>query len=126
MVDELVKAPTALVAALHGLGWELRCLDIDRERKTAYVLLRRHDGLRVELVVNHHTTQIIRERDDMTHVPVGRRGDRTVVDRVERRFLGRTRYETPEAGLRGLSEYVVDNGNGKALPAEILPLLLNP
>lgn len=104
----LTRAASSLERSLESLGWQLLNVEIDTERETARIELKRGD-LHVLFDARHGRASLTREMHETRQHRIGRKGDITVVDRIEPRFLGRTRCEDLRAGLQALSHYVADN-----------------
>lgn len=94
--------------ALAAIGWQLLSVDIDIDREAARIELKRGD-LHVMLDARHGRASLTREIHDRRQQRIGRKGDITVVERIEPRLLGRTRCDGLRSGLRTLSHYVADN-----------------
>ncbi len=121
----VASRPTALVHALESLGWALVAVDSDSDRGTARVCLKSTEGRVLTLDRDHiGRLTLTREQQRATTATVGRKGDRSRVDRVETEFLGRMKFTTPDEAFHYLSGYLVDNGNGKQLPSGIIRLLI--
>lgn len=103
--------------SLERLGWNVTSVDIDLVRGTARIELRRGDRL-VTFDARNGRATTTRERIRRTLATVGRRGDVTVVERLQLEFVGRERHEGIRSGLRWLANYVGDNATRPALRGE--------
>ena len=125
-------APSARRAAvrLERLGWRIRTAEINTVTGTARVELAQPGPKSTRVVTldvrADGRNTLTRELEASQRVPVGRRGDRMVVDRLEREFLGRQRLTggLPTA-MRELAHYVAENSTGdRALARDALRPLL--
>lgn len=111
------RAPSAPViasraaVALDRLGWILLAADFNLSSGALRVELRRNDGLMVTLDRDASgRASLTRERVVHYVTTIGRRGDRSPVDRIRHEFIGRERvHGGPRDALRALSNYVGDN-----------------
>jgi hypothetical protein len=109
--------------ALAYSGWELKSVEIDQVNARARIEVSRA-GRHVILDVRQGAASVSRESWDVEQTTVGRRGDRSVVDRVVPRFLGRERFDDVRSALRYFADYVDGNGNGRLVGREAFQLLL--
>lgn len=104
----------AIAEVVVRIGWDLHELEIDRERGRALVELRRGARI-VHLRVDERGAKVERWHR-------GTRGEKHLKDDLwwdvpDDRFLGRESCPTIAEGVAVLTAYLVDNGNGGALPA---------
>ncbi len=129
MSDSIETSNTsALARALERHGWTCVRADINVHENTAFVSLRSDGGLCVHLVADGlGRVSLTREQHDRVQIAVGRRGDRALVERVQVRFVGRTRIEGGvRSGIRALAHYVADNsGLSRQIVSEPFRSLLN-
>lgn len=104
----LTRGASSIERSLEAIGWQLLNVEIDTQRETARIELKRGD-LHVLFDARNGRASLTREMRDTRQQRIGRKGDITVVDRIEPRFLGRTRCENLREGLQALSHYVADN-----------------
>lgn len=104
-------------------GWELRSAEIDMVGRTARIEVSR-GGRRVTLDVRHGRASVSRETWGVEQSAVGRRGDRSVVERIVPHFLGRARFESAPLAIRYFADYIDSNGNGQLIGSHALRLLL--
>lgn len=118
MGDEMTGAANRNLTARHRslevafavLGWELISVEIDETRGTARLDAKR-DGRLVLLHVDHiGRASVERFQDRFYTATIGRRGDRFIAHRADLEFLGRERFDSPRAALRGFVGYLAHNG----------------
>ncbi len=109
-----------LQAPLERLGWEIRQADLDFSKGSVKLVLQR-DTLEVTFFADQIHKPML-ERSEISLI--SDREGRSRVDRLSTRFLGRTRFEDAQEALRGLCQYLVDNGKPKVLTAQDLHNLL--
>lgn len=128
MSGALAKAPAlcAVQYRLQQLGWDIDALDVDMPGGAVRICLR-NGPVRVTFDARGGRASTTRERYRTEPVPMGRRGDRYISDRLIVDFMGRQRHADLRDGLRWLSEYVTHNGRAARLPHRadevFLPLL---
>ena len=109
--------------ALACSGWELKSAEIDMVGCTARIEVSR-GGRHVTLDVRQGKATVSREVWDIEQATVGRRGDRSVVERIVPNFLGRARFESAQLALRYFADYIEGNGNGQLVGRDAFQLLL--
>lgn len=116
----------ALGRARHALacsGWELKNVEIDMVGRVARIEVSR-GGRHVTFDVRHGKATVSRELWDIEQSTVGRRGDRSVVERIVPYFLGRAHFESVQSALRYFADYIDNNGNGQLVGMSAFQLLL--
>lgn len=132
-VAPVPAAPTAVEArvaalsvAVGRIGWGLEHVEVDAARGTARVEARRGSRIVYLYVDRTGRATLARWERGRVLVKTGRRGNPFLAERIEDRFIGRDSYRDPRAALQGLAAYLVDNGNGGALPGDLAALLALP
>lgn len=120
------RSAPAVVRDLELVGWRLAAVEIDTVANTARVELVSSAGRVVTLDVRNGKGTVTREQREVRTTTVGRRGDRTVVERVGHTFLGRSPVEGVRSGLRTVARYIADNAPGGRLNRETARALLAP
>jgi hypothetical protein len=109
----------ALVLAAERIGWDLQHIEIDAARGTARVEARRDNRLVYLHIAPRGRATVERFERGYVTERAGRRGDRYMSRRIEDEFLGRSSHVDPREALRDFAEYLVANGNGRALAHDI-------
>ncbi len=109
--------------ALAYSGWELKSVEIDMVGRTARIEVSR-GGRHVTLDVRQGKASVSRELWNIEQSTVGRRGDRSVVERIVPYFLGRARFESVQSAIRYFADYIDGNGNGQLTGIDAFQLLL--
>ena len=104
-------------------GWELKSVEIDQVNARARIEVSRA-GRHVILDIQPDSASVSRESWVVEQAVVCRRGDRSIVDRVTPRFLGRMRFVDVRAALHYFADYIEGNGNGQLVGQEAFQLLL--
>ena len=120
--EVLAARRASISAAVGALGWDLHHLDLDHERGRALVELRR-DARVVHFRVDECGAKVERfhrATRSEKHLKGG-----LWWDVPDDRFLGRSSFATLAEGVAALAAYLVDNGNGRALPVAALARALS-
>lgn len=125
----LVECGTDVPARADGLrnlerrleiaGWHVKEIDINVPDGRARIRITSFDGVDVTLDAQHGRASITRDFIGREEVAVGRRGDRSRVERIKPEFLGRTRYEGMRQALRGLADYIASNSRAPLDRADV-------
>lgn len=106
----LARLEANIAAALDRMGYRLLAVEIDVDAAQARMEVRRHDGYTLTLDVRRGVGTITREMLRRETVAVGRRGDRSCVDRLSMQFLGRTRVrDGAQAALHSFADMISAN-----------------
>jgi hypothetical protein len=115
-----------LSRALALLGWQCMQADVDVVARAMRIELKRGDGRLLTLDIRPGHASITREHVVHTQARIGPHWNRTVVDRLSTRFLGRERFSDPRDAALSLAAYVSDNAStGTRLDAGAVVALLS-
>lgn len=99
----------ALACVLERAGWELLALEINMTTGRARIeLVGAHRYVTFDADPLGRASLTVENRLKET-VAVGRRGDRTRVERTKMKFVHRERFDGTRSGLRGLCHFLADN-----------------